>query len=144
MIEAKNLPVVVAEIGGGSQFDERYLKRGVDGVTNALRHLGCLPGEAVKAPPQVLLNKMMIRRPRHGGILHPAVGADRLGQSVPKDTLLGRTVDAQTFELLEEFRAPFDDTHLVLVRGVMSKVHPGDYAYMLGDLSGAERLDGVV
>ncbi len=140
LIEEKELPVVVAEIGGGGQYDEAYLERGVSGVLNALRHLGMLPGEQVKAPKQTLLTKMKILRPHHGGILHPEVHADRLGESVAEGTRLGHVRDAQTFEELEAFYAPFADTHLVLLRSVLSKVHPGDYAYMLSDLSTAKHL----
>lgn len=138
--EATGKPIVVAEIGGGGQFDEEYLRRGVDGVLNALRKLGVLAGEVVAPPRQTLLTKMAIVRPRHGGILEPVVGASRLGEEVPGGTLLGVTRNPQTFEVLEEFRAPFERTHLVLVRGVISKVHAGDYAYMLGDLASAEVL----
>jgi uncharacterized protein len=141
VIEAKGVPVVVAEIGGGGQFDGRYVQRGVAGVLNALRQLGALPGPVERAPRQTLLTKMKIVRPRHGGILHPAVGADRLGEQVPAGTVLGCVRNPQTFEVLEEFIAPFDPTHLVLVRGVMSKVHPGDYGYMLGDVRSAEVLE---
>jgi uncharacterized protein len=140
VIEARGVPVVVAEIGGGSQFDDRYLERGVDGVLNALRHLGSIPGQEVAPPRQTLLTKMKILRPRHGGILHPAVTAAQLGDAVEGGTILGVTRNPQTFEVIEEFRAPFDRTHLVLVRGVISKVHAGDYAYMLGDLGSAEVL----
>lgn len=133
-------PVVVAEIGGGGQREESYLRRGEEGILNALRHLGVLTGEVVKAPKQTLLKKIAIVRPRHGGILEPMIGADRLGETVPKGTLLGILRNPQTFEVLEEYRAPFDETHLVLVRGAFSKVHPGDYGYMLGDLGSAETL----
>lgn len=140
LVETARKPVVVAEIGGGNQRDDDYLRRGVEGVLNALRHLGSIPGEAVRAPAQTLLTKMKILRPRHGGILVPEISAERLGEAVPEGTLLGRTRDAQTFEVLEEYRAPFPETQLVLVRGAISKVHPGDYAYMLGDLSSAESL----
>ena len=141
VIESTGKPVVVAEIGGGSQLDDRYLERGVAGVTNALRALGVLPGEVIAPPRQTLLTKMRIVRPSHGGILSPEVGADRLGDEVPGGTLLGRTRNPQTFEVLEEFHAPFERTHLVLVRGTLSKVHAGDYGYMLGDASTAEVLD---
>jgi predicted deacylase len=140
VIEKTGKPVVVAEIGGGNQLDARYLERGTNGVLNALRRLGVVTGDPVPAPVQTLLTRMQILRPRHGGVLHPELGADRLGDQVPGGELLGRLLEAQTFEVLEEFRAPFDRTLLVLVRGVLSKVHPGDYAYMLGDVGTAEHL----
>lgn len=140
VIQATGKPVVVAEIGGGGQFDDTYLDRGVAGVQNALRKLGALEGEVVEAPRQTLLTKMKIVRPRHGGILDPVIRAERLGDEVAGGTLLGVTRNPQTFEVLEEFRAPFERTLLVLVRGTISKVHAGDYAYMLGDLGSAEVL----
>jgi predicted deacylase len=138
--EATGKPVVVAEIGGGGRYDREYLKRGVEGVMNALRKLGVLPGEVTPAPQQILLKQMEIVRPRHGGILEGAFGADRLGTAVHKGTLLGRTVNPQTFETLEEYRAPFDQTQLVLLREGYTKVHPGDYGFMLGNLETAEIL----
>jgi uncharacterized protein len=60
-----------------------------------------------------------------------------------RGTLLGVTRNPQTFEVLEEFRAPFERTLLVLVRGAVSKVHAGDYAYMLGDAGTAEVLEAA-
>lgn len=140
LTEQAGKPVVVAEIGGGGQLEESYLERGTQGILNALRHTGVLSGEVAKAPQQTLLTKMAIVRPRHGGILEPVVGASMLGEAVPKGTLLGVLRNPQTFEVLEEFRAPFESTHLVLLRSAFSKVHPGDYGYMLGDLSSAEIL----
>ena len=140
-IQQTNKPVVVAEIGGGNQNDDSYLQRGVAGVENALKQLGSLDGDPTPAPAQRLLTKMQIRRPRHGGILHPRVNVDQLGSVVAKGTPLGHTRNPQTFEILERFEAPFDRTHLVLARGVISKVHPGDYAYMLGDAGSAEELE---
>lgn len=139
-IEVTGKPVVVAEIGGGGRLDQSYLKRGIEGVRNALRKLGVLPGDVQPAPQQTLLTEMKILRPGHGGILEATVGAAQLGSSVEKGALLGRTINPQTFETLEEYRAPFDKTHLVLVRDGYSKVHPGDYAYMLGNLANAEIL----
>lgn len=139
--ETTGKPIVVAEIGGGGQLDEEYLRRGEDGVLNALRRLGVLRGEVVAPPRQTLLTRMTIVRPRHGGILEPKVGVSMLGEEVPAGTVLGVTRNPQTFEVLEEFTAPFERTHLVLVRGVISKVHAGDYAYMLGDLGSAEVLE---
>jgi uncharacterized protein len=143
VIEASGKPVVVAEIGGGSQHDDDYLRRGFEGVMNALRRLGSLPGDEVPAPRQTLLTTMQIVRPRHGGILQPMVTAADLRSEVRRGTLLGVTRNPQTFEVLEEFRAPFERTLLVLVRGAVSKVHAGDYAYMLGDAGTAEVLEAA-
>jgi predicted deacylase len=140
VIDERGIPVVVAEIGGGGQHDGAYLERGVDGVLNVLRRAGALEGDVIPAPEQLLLNEMRIVRPSHGGVHTPVVTADRLGETVAKGTVLGHVRDPQTFELLETFEAPFDPTHLVLVRGSLNRVHPGDYGYMLGNAATAERL----
>jgi predicted deacylase len=139
-IDTTGKPVVVAEIGGGGRRDESYLARGVEGVTNALRKLGVLPGKVKPAPEQTLLTEMKIVRPQFGGILEPAVHAEQLGREVAQGELLGRTINPQSFEVLEEFRAPFEKTRLVLLRDSYSKVHPGDYGYMLGNMASAEVL----
>ena len=34
--------------------------------------------------------------------------------------------------------APCEETVFLMLRGLMTKVHPGDYAYILGDLTTAE------
>ncbi len=141
LIETHGTKVVVAEIGGGGQLDEQYLERGLNGVLNALRHLQVIPGAARPAPQQTLLHDIRIVRPTFGGILEPHVNATQLGTAVPGGTLLGVMRDPQTFEELERFEAPFDQTHLVLVRHTVSRTHPGDYGYMLGDLSTAETLE---
>ncbi|GMA14245.1 hypothetical protein E5F05_02565 (plasmid) [Deinococcus metallilatus] len=141
LIKQNGTKVVVAEIGGGGQLDAQYIRRGTAGVMNALKVIGSIPGDPQPAPAQTLLHDMKIVRPAFGGILMPRVDATQLGQAVDRGTLLGTMVDPQTFEELEEFRAPFDKTQLVLVRPTPSRTHAGDYAYMLGDLSTAEQLE---
>jgi hypothetical protein len=52
---------------------------------------------------------------------------------VPKGTLLGRIVSPQSFAELDRIVAPFEQTEIMMVRDRISKVHPGDYAYIVGD-----------
>lgn len=137
---AEGVKAVVGEIGGGGQFDDSYVQRGYDGVMNALRHLGAIPGKVQPPPKQILLTEMSILRPKHGGILHPEVRGDKLRGVVKGGTRLGYVTDAQTFEVLDEFHAVYEKTLMVLLRHTISKVHPGDYAYMLGNMETAEIL----
>ena len=129
----RGIPTVVAELGGGLAADEAYVRRGVDGVLGALRHLGCLPGEPQAAGEPLVVERLAILRPRHGGLLVPEVGIDDLGSVVPRGRVLGRTYSPYTFAELESFAAPFARTVLVLLRGAVTRVQPGDYAYMLGE-----------
>lgn len=129
----RGIRTVVTELGGGLLRDEGYIAQTVAGLRNALRHLGALPGEPECRDDQVVLDALTILRPRHGGLLVPAVGVDRLGDAIPGGTLLGTVYNPQTFEELERFIAPFARTLLILARGAVTRVEAGDYAYMLGE-----------
>ena len=74
-------------------------------------------------------------------MFYPVVGAEYLNKSVPKDTLIAVVRDPQTTEVIEEMRAPFEETVFLDMRIMMTKVHPGDYAYIIGNLTDAKRID---
>lgn len=128
----RDIRCVVTELGGGLLADEQYAERTLSGLENALRHVGMLEGDVVDFGPKTIIDELAVIRPHHGGLLVPAVGLDQLGTAVPGGTLLGTVVNAQSFEVLEEIRAPFEVSLLVLLRGVATHVEAGDYAYMVG------------
>lgn len=68
-------------------------------------------------------------------MLLPAVTT--LGSEVSGGTVLGRTISPYTFAELEVFTAPFRRSITVLVRQGTTKVEPGDYGYMIGNLETA-------
>ena len=72
-------------------------------------------------------------RPRQGGLFLPEVGLDKLGKRVPGGTLLARVVSPQSFDDLDRRVAPYEQTELMMTRDRISKVHPGDYASIVGD-----------
>lgn len=130
----QSIPTVVAELGGGQLADAEYIECGVRGVLGALRHLGLIEGRPEPAVAPLITERLETLRPRHGGLLVPAVGVTDLGRVVPRGTLLGEVFSPYTFESLERFEAPFERTLLMLLRGAVSRVQPGDYAFMLGQL----------
>jgi uncharacterized protein len=134
---AKGIPFFTAELGGGSFLDAQYVEHGVRGVLNVMRQLGMLEGEVVRPPEQTIVTDMAVIRPRVGGMLHPAVGLDMLGKEVSGGTVLGRVISPYTFETLEEIRNPFDRGVMILLRGAMMRVNPGDYGYMVANLETA-------
>ena len=133
----KGIPFFTAEVGGGSFLDAHYIEHGVRGVLNVLMQLGMLDGEVVKPARQTIVTEMAVIRPRVGGVLYPEIGLDRLGKEVPGGTLLGRVVSPYTFETLEEIRSPFDRGYMILLRGGMMRVNPGDYGYMVANAGSA-------
>jgi predicted deacylase len=129
----KGIPFFTAELGGGSFLDAHYVEHGVRGVMNVMRQLGMLDGEIVRPPEQTIVTEIAVIRPHVGGMLHPEIGLDQLGKEVKGGTLLGRVLSPHTFETLEEIRAPFGRGYMILLRGGMMRVHPGDYGYMVAN-----------
>jgi len=129
----KGIPCFTAEVGGGSFLDAHYIEHGVRGVINVMKQLGMLDGDVVRPPRQTIVTEMAVIRPRFGGMLYPEVGLDQLGKEVRGGTLLGRVLSPYTFETLEEIRAPFERGYMILLRGGMMRVHPGDYGYMVAN-----------
>ena len=136
--QSKGIPSVIAEIGGCVAFDDEHLSRFVQGVKNIMIHVGMMDGEIVLPAKQYMLHRRVLIRPKNGGLFVPEVGFEKLSKNVPGGTVLGRVISPHTFEELESFVAPYDDTTLIMMRGVLSRVNPGDYGYILGDWSSAE------
>jgi uncharacterized protein len=129
----RGIRCVVTELGGGLVRDAHYIDLTVTGLTNALRHVGVLPGDPTSRPDQITVDHLTIIRPHHGGLLVPAVLADQLGEIVPGGTLLGTVYNPQTFEPLETIHAPFDRTLMILTRGAVTRVEAGDYGWMVAE-----------
>ena len=130
----RGIRAMVSELGGGLYDTEQYLDRAVKGTFNVLRAIGMVAGE-VSAPreDQVVVTTLTVLRPRAGGLLQAEVGPDRLGEILPRGTVLGRIVDPYTFEELQVLSAPYDPTYLVLSRSPVTQVSPGDYGFMVAD-----------
>ncbi|MEZ4570473.1 MAG: succinylglutamate desuccinylase/aspartoacylase family protein [Thermomicrobiales bacterium] len=129
----RGIRCVVTEFGGGLIADQTYIERTVAGLRNALCHVGMLDGEVIDFGPKKIVDELAVIRPHHGGLLVPEIGIDRIGDRVDGGTLLGTVVNAQTFEPLEEIRAPFERSLMVLLRGVTTRIEAGDYAYIIAN-----------
>ncbi len=130
----KGIRTMVSELGGGEYDTEYFLGKAVSGTLNVLREIGMYAGEA--SPPradQVVVTTLHAVRPTVGGLLQAEVAADRLGQSLPAGTVLGRVIDPATFDELEVLTAPYDPTYLILSRTPVTQVSPGDYGFMVAD-----------
>lgn len=130
MAEEKGIPTVVVEIGGGSLLDRVYIERGVSGALNIMKHLGMLDGVPQVSDTQTVVKEMAVLHPHVGGVLYPEIPLDRLGQVVTGGTVLGRIQSPYNFEELEVVKAPFARNYMILARGAIARVNPGDFAYM--------------
>ena len=136
--EQRGVRCMVVEIGGGYHDQAVHVANGVRGVMNQLRYVGALDGPVERRPGQVLMRDLEVMRPRHGGICVPRATLAP-GQVLPAGTALADIVSPYTFETLETMTAPFDENIVVLCRNVVTRIHPGDYGFMIGDGATASR-----
>lgn len=136
--EERGVRCTVVEIGGGYHDQPLHVANGVEGVLNQLRHVGALEGAVERRPGQVLMHELKVMRPRQGGICVPRATL-RPGQVLGKGTPLADIVSPYSFETLETMTAPFDESIVVLCRNFATRIHPGDYGFMMGNGATAVR-----
>ena len=105
------IPAVIAEAGGCGQLEEAAVVMLAEGVRNALRQLGMLPGPAI--PPRAdmrTVGSFVWLRCKHAGFWEAAV---RAGDEVGEGALIGQ-VRSLFGDVLEEIRAPREGVVLFL------------------------------
>lgn len=132
----RKVPVTVIELGGGVIDQAPYSRRGVEMLFNIMRHLKMLDGEVTKRADQIVIKDIKLVRPTQGGFIETE--APPLGERIKGGAVLGRIVSPYTFEELEVMKNPVADGIMILSHLTRNIIEPGDYAYMVGDLAGAE------
>lgn len=135
----RGIPTTVIEIGGGYRAQRDHVANGVRGLENMLRHLGVLEGDPRRRSGQLLLSEIKVMRPRHGGLCVPR-GQLSPGEWLGPGHALADIVSPYTFEPLETMIAPFERNVVVLTRNYVTRIHPGDYGFMIGNGDSATRL----
>lgn len=133
-------PAFIAEIGTGMHLPMDIVEGSVEGNFNVMKKLGMYPGELKLPHDQYLCVERPLTRPKNGGMFYPMYGPEMLNKSVPKGTVIAKIVNPLTMEVIEEMKAPCDDTIFLMLRGTMTKVHPGDYAYILANKTNAKHI----
>ncbi len=129
--EEQKIPAVVVELGGGSyDATSHYIQSGVRGIYNGMKYLGMWDGAPEVPAKQTVVKQMGVIHPHVGGVLYPETGLDQLGKIIPGGTVLGRVYSPYTFEEIEVLKAPFERNYTILLRGMIARVNPGDFAYM--------------
>jgi predicted deacylase len=134
--EQRGVRCMVVEIGGGYRDQDLHVANGVAGVMNQLRYVGALDGAVEKRPGQILMHDMKVMRPRMGGLCVPRQALTP-GQLLPAGTALADIVSPYTFDVLETMTVPFEQNLVVLCRNYMTRIHPGDYSFMIGNAATA-------
>lgn len=130
----RNISTVTVECGGGPN-ELYYVEKGVKGLLNMLKFKKVIDGEAQKREDQILITHIEHVNPHHGGLFVPALTYDVMNTIVEGKVTLGRVYNPMTLELLEEIKAPYDKNLMILMRGNINRIIPGDFTFMIGDLS---------
>ncbi len=127
--------IASVEMGGRSPDEAKWAQHIATGLRRALSVCGVLRPDPTTPPAGVAipLKPTVVLRPSRGGILQPAVDHTRIGTLVEQGTLLGTLVDPVTFETIEEFRAPFPQTALMLLRPTMTRLEGGAMTYVVSE-----------
>jgi predicted deacylase len=133
----KGVPSVVVEIGGGPNYTE-YIERGVNGVLNILKQKEVISGTPTPRPKQTVVSHIANIKPHHGGLCVPAFEFDKVNQVIEGKQTLAKIYNPLTLEVVEEIVTPFEQNLVILMRGLLNRVHAGDFSFMIGDLSTAE------
>jgi len=135
---AKNLgaKTTSVEFGGRSPDEARWAEHLATGLRRALGVIGVLRPDPSLSPPKhktIPVKPTRVLRPSSGGLLIPAVDHTKIGTLVDERTLLGTLVDPVTHETIEEFRAPYARTALLLLRPTMSRLEGGAMTYVVSE-----------
>ena len=125
--------VAAVEMGGRSQLEAQWAQKIADGLLRAMCLIGVVDAKRAPAPcePPLPVADSIVLRPHRGGIFVPAVSAEQIGAIVSAGTLLGQLLHPATYGVLEEFRAPYEQTALLLLRPFMAQLEAGAMTYVL-------------
>jgi len=119
------IPSIMVELGEGGKLEQEYVRLGVDGVKNVLKHLKMIEGTPVSSK-QRIIREMIEVRARKGGLLH--VEAD-LGKEVSKGDLVANIV-SPVGPVVESVRSPA--TGILLRKTTFPTIISGERIVVLG------------
>ena len=131
--------MALIEFGGGPN-ELCYVNKGVNGIMNMLRYEKAISGECKKRDDQVVVDYMQHVDAHHGGLFVPALTYDVMNTVIEGDVVLGRVYNPMTLELVEELRTPYDKNLIILMRGNVNRIIPGDYTFMISDMDRANKI----
>ena len=131
---AQNLGIlaVMPETGGPLPEGAGLMAEAQGEILNMLRYLHAIPGSIEPPTTQVIVDTLTHLRAPMGGIFRPIQGFEMTGAMVPGGEVLGVMVSPYTGKQLAELRSPYAESWILMARGRVSRVNPGDPLYIIG------------
>lgn len=133
--EKYEIPGIVAGLGGlgfGEAREAEWLEKNLQGTLGVMKYLEMIAGTPPYCERYLEIQDYWRVSPRSGGYLEPTIGLDRQLTEIAPGELLGRVVDPQTLEVLDELRSPGRGTLFYACRAYM--VRPGSWAFGIADM----------
>lgn len=124
---------IVPQYGGGTMLTDAHFQIAWRNLLNMLRVIEVVKGTPKRGATRIVVRQGGMVRPAHGGTFIPCFGIEMLGKTVAGGTILGRVHSPYDFSVLHELSAPYEHTEILQVRDRISKVQPGDYAFVVAD-----------
>jgi hypothetical protein len=127
------IQVTNIEVGGCSKDEMLWCARNAKGLERVLYNLGvlALPTPPTPAKKAIHVGKTEALRARMGGIFVPTLREEAVGTIVPAGTTLGKILDLHTLDELEEFKAPYEKTAMMLLRPEICVVEGSALLYVI-------------
>lgn len=124
--------VTAVEMGGRCVEEKAWAEYIATGIERCLINAGAVDKKELGYERKtVQVGPSKVLRPPKGGLLIPEVDASAVGTIVDKGTLLGRLVDPASMAVLEDFRAPYSETALLLLRPRITVIEGGAMTYVI-------------
>jgi predicted deacylase len=97
----------------GFQMPRDAVSVGTTAVLNIAKALNIVPGEPQLPPFQTRHEPEVVVRPTEGGLIESFVGIPDIGRVFPEGFVFGELRDPQSFEVIEQYTAPWEATVLL-------------------------------
>lgn len=128
---SRGASAVAVEMGGRSEDEEGWAHRIAKGVRRALGVAGVLTPSPNLPEEPIPVASMTVLKPSQDGILKPVLRTKDIGTVVEEGYVLGQLLDAATWEVVEEFTAPFPETAVLLIRPTLTWIEEGAMTYVV-------------
>lgn len=129
--------VTALEMGGRGRHENEWAKKIANGLHKSLCDVRIVrreKSEHNKQVPSRRVGTSLVLRSNMGGVFTPLIDEDIVGTVIDGGTLMGKLVDPVTMSCFQEFKAPFRETSVLLLRPRISVVDGGAMIYVVAPL----------